>query len=252
MATIAVGDVHGNLPALDDLLRQLRGEAAAGDTVVFLGDYIDRGPDTKGCVDAILEFQQAISARVVCLRGNHEEWFLRTLYDDRRHSWLLGMDAFATIRSYSAEAAEGLRAAVSEAGLLLYGRHCRLPYRLFFDTMPKAHRVFFEGLLPYHQNEDCICVHAGLDPQVPRLEDQAVAALIWGARGFPDQYRGTATVAYGHWNSPAVNAQGWPTPKIIGSTIGLDTISHGVLTAMRLPDRQLFQSARYRVSGADV
>src|SRR6476659_4786 len=105
MATIAVGDIHGNLPALNDILSQLRGEAAAGDTVVFLGDYIDRGPDTKRCVDAILEFQQEVSARVVCLRGNHEEWLLRTRRDDRRHSWLLGMEAFDTIRSYSPEAA---------------------------------------------------------------------------------------------------------------------------------------------------
>src|SRR6476660_5330 len=130
MSTIAVGDIHGNLPALNDILRQLRGEIADGDTVVFLGDYIDRGPDTKGCVDAILEFQHHVSARVVCLRGNHEEWFLRTLRDDRRHAWLLGMEAFDTIRSYSAEAAQALRAAMSEAGLSLYGSQCALPYSL--------------------------------------------------------------------------------------------------------------------------
>jgi serine/threonine protein phosphatase 1 len=250
MATIAVGDIHGNLPALNDILRQLRGEVAGGDTVVFLGDYIDRGPDTKGCVEVILDFQQVVSAQVVCLRGNHEEWLLRTLHDDRRHLWLLGMEAFDTIRSYSADAAQALRAAMSEAGLSLYEDRCALPYRLFFDTVPEAHRVFFEGLVPYHQTEDCICVHGGLDPKVARLEDQSLDALIWGARGFPDQYRGTATVAYGHWNNPHVDAQGWPTPTVVGSTIGLDTISHGVLTAMRFPDHQLFQSARYRVSGA--
>jgi serine/threonine protein phosphatase 1 len=250
MATIAVGDIHGNLPALNDLLRQLQGEVAARDTIVFLGDYIDRGPDTKGCVDAILEFQQEVSARVVCLRGNHEEWFLRTLHDDRRHSWLLGMEALDTIRSYSAEAAQALRAAMSEAGLSLFGKRCALPYGLFFDTMPETHRVFFKGLVPYHQSEDCVCVHGGLDPQITRLEDQPVDALIWGAIGFPDRYRGTATVAYGHWNNAVVNAEGWPTPKIIGPTIGLDTISHGVLTAVRLPDHKLFQSARHRVSGA--
>jgi serine/threonine protein phosphatase 1 len=252
MATIAIGDIHGNLAALNDLLGQLRGEVAAADTVVFLGDYIDRGPDTKGCVDAILEFQQTIPARVVYLRGNHEEWFLRTLHDDRRHSWLLGMDALDTICSYSAEAAHGLRAAMADAGLLVYGKRCALPYKLFFDTMPEAHRVFFQGLVPFHQNEDCICVHGGLDPHIPRLEDQPVDALIWGAVGFPDRYCGPATVAYGHWNNAVVDARGWPTPKIVGSTIGLDTISHGVLTAVRLPDHRVFQSARYRVSRPDV
>jgi hypothetical protein len=127
-----------------------------------------------------------------------------------------------------------------------------LPYGLFFDIVPEAHRVFFEELLPYHQSPDCICVHGGLDPQVPRLEDQSVNALIWGANGFPDQYRGTETVAYGHWNNSDVDLRGWPTPKIIGSTIGLDTISHGVLTAIRLPDQRIFQSARYEVLNSDV
>jgi serine/threonine protein phosphatase 1 len=252
MATIAVGDIHGNLPALNDILGQLRNEVAGGDTVVFLGDYIDRGPDTKGCLDAILEFQRGVSAEVVCLRGNHEDWFLRTLRDYERHSWLLGMEAFDTIRSYSPEAAHVLREAIAAAGPSLYLSRCALPYAVFFDTVPEAHRVFFEGLLPYHQSSDCICVHGGLDPQVSRLGDQLVDALIWGANGFPNQYRGTETVAYGHWNNADLDPRDWPLPRIIGSTIGLDTISHGVLTAVRLPDRQLFQSARYQVSGAAI
>jgi serine/threonine protein phosphatase 1 len=51
MATIAVGDIHGNVVALDDLLACLRAGIEEDDTVVFLGDYIDRGPDAKGCVD---------------------------------------------------------------------------------------------------------------------------------------------------------------------------------------------------------
>src|SRR5262245_12208114 len=67
MATIAVGDIHGNLAALSDILDQIRNAVAPTDTVVFLGDYIDRGPDTKGCVDAILRFQHAVTAEVVCL-----------------------------------------------------------------------------------------------------------------------------------------------------------------------------------------
>lgn len=54
MATIAIGDVHGNRAALDDLLARLEGELDVDDTVVFLGDYIDRGPDSKGCIDSIL------------------------------------------------------------------------------------------------------------------------------------------------------------------------------------------------------
>ena len=79
MATIAIGDVHGNLAALRDLLEKLRGEAA--DTLVFLGDYIDRGPDSKGCIDTILALPGSRRGDVVCLRGNHEEWLLKTRAD---------------------------------------------------------------------------------------------------------------------------------------------------------------------------
>ena len=152
MATIAVGDIHGNLEALDDVLEQLRRAASRDDTVVFLGDYIDRGQGSKQCVDAILGFRRERKAEVVCLLGNHEDWLLRTLRDHSRHSWLVGMEAFDTIRSYSPEGAAALREAAAEAGPELFLGNRRLPY--------------------------------------------------------------------------------------------IDTISHGVLTAVRLPDRRLFQSAR--------
>ncbi len=99
MSTIAVGDVHGNLPALEDLLGALRGEAAADDTVVFLGDYIDRGAHSKECIDALLAFRAGVSAGVVFLMGNHEDWLLRTMRDSTRPSGLLGMEAYDTIRS---------------------------------------------------------------------------------------------------------------------------------------------------------
>ena len=93
--------------------------------------------------------------------------------------------------------------------------------------------------------------HAGLDPTVARLEDQSVNALLWGVVGFPDRYQGTETLVYGHWNNADMDPTGWPTPRIVGSTIGLDTISHGVLTAVRLPDRLVIQSERHPVSAAD-
>src|SRR2546426_5809579 len=163
MSTIAVGDIHGNLAALDDLLRQLRADLTEHDTVVFLGDYIDRGPDSKGCIDAILEFQREVTTEVVCLRGNHEDWFFRTLCDYRRHSWLLGMDGLVTIRSYSVNAADALQEAVHMSGLQLYLTRPALPYDLFFKEVPQTHLLFFESLVPFYQSSDCICVHGGPD-----------------------------------------------------------------------------------------
>jgi serine/threonine protein phosphatase 1 len=244
MATIAVGDIHGNLRALDDLLMKIAGEVGDGDDVVFLGDYVDRGPDSKGCVDAILGFRQSVTANVTCLCGNHEDWLLRTLHDYRRHSWLLGMEAFDTIRSYSPDAADALRSAAASARLRLYLEQCTLPYEVFFDSLPRAHVEFFESLLTYHQTADCLCVHGGLDPRVPRIQDQTRHALIWGTNDFPLQYRGEEAVVYGHWNNAETDSSGWPHPKIVGRTIGIDTIEHGVLTAIRLPGGRVLQSAR--------
>jgi hypothetical protein len=52
-------------------------------------------------------------------------------------------------------------------------------------------------------------------------------------------------VVYGHWDNAVVDPSGWPQPLVIGDTIGIDTISHGVLTAIRMPDRRIFQSAKH-------
>lgn len=245
MTTIAIGDIHGHLSALVDLLDQIRGECGAGDTVVFLGDYIDRGPSSKQCVDAILQFQREVAAEVVCLLGNHEEWMLLAMRDHRRHSWLLGMEALDTIRSYSAGAEAVVREAARGARMALYLEQAALPYDAFFDSMPPEHVRFFDGLRSYHRTADCVCSHGGLDPEVPTLEEQPARALIWGARRFPDRYRGGEIVVYGHWNNATVTADGWPQPLMLGNTIGIDTIAWGVLTAVRLPDRRVFQSARY-------
>lgn len=245
MATTAIGDIHGNLPALSDLLNQLRNAVTTADVVVFLGDYIDRGLDSRGCVEAILAFRQESPAEVVCLRGNHEDWLLRTASDYTRHSWLTGMEGLNTIRSYSTEAAAGLRAAMSEAGLSLYLGRCELPYDLFFQAVPASHRAFFAELSLCFESPDCICSHAGLNPNVERLADQPPDALVWGCGGFPKEYRGQVPVVYGHWDDAEVDSAGWPRPRLGLNTIGIDTISHGVLTAVRMPERRVFQSGRY-------
>ena len=216
---------------------------------MFLGDYIDRGPDSKGCVDAVLRFRTTTDAEVVCLLGNHEDWFLRTLRDRSRHSWLLGMDAFETIRSYSAEAERVLREAKDQAGVGLYGGWRRLPYEVFFDCVPAEHIQFFESLRLYHRTADCICTHGGVDPGVDDIDRQTRAALIWGGTTFPNSYDGADLIVYGHRDTVTFNRDGWPAPRIVGRTIGIDTISQGVLTAIRLPDRRLFQSARYERDG---
>lgn len=139
MSTYAIGDIHGNLDALEDLLAQVVPELNANDTLVFLGDYIDRGPDSRGCVERIVRLKAEADFTVVGLLGNHEQWMLRTLDDRTRHSWLVGMEALDTIRSYSEEAAITLTDAMAELGIRLFTEKAALPYDAFFGNAARAH-----------------------------------------------------------------------------------------------------------------
>ena len=241
MATFVVGDIHGNASALDDLLAGIETFLSASDTIVFLGDYIDRGPNSRGCVEQILRLQDQSSAEVITLLGNHEQWMLRTLRDFNRHSWLLGMEAFETIRSYSEQAAVRVRDAVHRAGPRIVTEQLRLPYEDFFDAMPRSHQTFFEGLQTWYRSPDALCVHGGLSLDGTPVEEQVEDDLVWGPDDFPEAYDGRELVVYGHRGDTPLDATGRPKPRMRQNTIGLDSSEHGVLTAVRLPDRRVFQ-----------
>jgi hypothetical protein len=129
-----------------------------------------------------------------------------------------------------------------DAGVQLYVGKCALPYELLFDAMPESHHGFFSQLALFHQTADCVCAHAGVDPAVQDLALQPANALVWGTKNFPSDYSGSVPVVYGHRNNALPGADGWPMPRIVGNTIGIDTISHGVLSAIRMPERRLIQS----------
>ena len=242
MAIIAVGDVHGHLKELRSLIEKLTPELGNHDTLVFLGDYIDRGPDSRGCIEYLLRLRESARFEVVTLMGNHEQWLLRTKHDYTRHSWLLSMEGLSTIASYSAQAAERIEEEIRSVGERLPFEAIPLSYELFFNAMPALHQNFFETLKPYYSADRIICTHGGLDPTKGAVESQKTEHLIWGARGFPADYHGVETIAYGHWDNAIMDESGQPQPNIANNTCGLDTISHGVLTAVRFPDFKVFQS----------
>src|SRR5262249_1147521 len=234
-----------NRAALDDLLSRLEPEIEPGDTVVFLGDYVDRGPDSKGCIDRILRFRDRSPATVVTLTGNHEDWLLRTFDDPHRHSWLTAVEGCARVARCGGGAGEVLLGAAEEAGPRLVLERLALPYDVFFNAMPAEHLAFLHELQLFHRTPDAVCVHGGLDPRGGPVESQAHQTLIWRTDGFPTEYAGPDTGGYGHWANSRIDAAGRPQPAIGRATIGIDTISHGVLTAIRLPDRRVFQSNRF-------
>lgn len=249
VATIAIGDIHGQRAALDDLLGRVLPLLAPGDTLVFLGDYVDRGPDARGVLERLLEVEATAPCRVVCLRGNHEQWLLATRRDPTRHSWLLGMDGLTTVESYAPDAAAALRDALRAAGPRLVTERRALPYDAFFARVPAAHLDLLERLVPACRTPDAICVHGGLDPHGGPVEAQDDHTLAWGADGFPEEYAGDLPVVYGHRGDVVLDADGWPRPRITGRAHGIDSIQHGVLTALRLPDGLVVQSARHDAGG---
>lgn len=248
MATVAIGDVHGNLLALEDLLGKLLPVLGREDVLVFLGDYIDRGPDSRGCLERIIRLREEAECSVVTLLGNHEDWMLRSLRDHSSHSWILGMEAFETIASYSSQAAATLRLEAERAGLALVMERRKLPYEIFFDVVPPEHLAFLRRLELYYRSPDVICVHAGIDLHGSTLQVHDPDFYVWGPDGFPDLYAGIDPVVYGHWGNAVQDDRGWPRPCVKGNrTYGIDTVSTGVLTAMRFPDEGVFQSKRYSV-----
>lgn len=244
MATIAIGDVHGNLSALVDLLATLQPLLCAKDELVFLGDYIDKGPNTRGCIDRIMAFRNEAACRVITLLGNHEYEMLRTWKDWRSHSWIW-IGGFETIESYSLSAAEQISAEFAAAGPRIVTEKAPVNYGVFFDVLPAPHVEFFTNLQLYHETPEVICTHAGIDPRQERLQDIDPQVWVWGTERFPTLYQGERNVVYGHWDNSVDDVNGRPLPLRLGNrTFGIDTISKGILTAMRFPGEKIFQSRR--------
>lgn len=166
----AVGDIHGRLDLLDDLLAQIEADDAARDsadtTVIFLGDLIDRGPDSAQVVQRLLDLSQR-SDRARFLLGNHEEVFLKALSEEKGAlPFFLRIGGKPTVLSYGVSEAEYRDADYAALSALLR------------DRVPRAHIDFLQGFEDLIQIGDYAFVHAGVRPGVP-LDEQQPAALRW-------------------------------------------------------------------------
>lgn len=242
MATVVIGDIHGNLDPLQTLLGRIRRILTRDTTIVFLGDYIDEGPSTKGVIDRLLQFREERLGNVRFLKGNHEQWLQESLSDQTRHSWLLSMGGLATIESYSVELEQEFRDIMKRTGPALIADKLPLPYDLLHQEMPTQHLDFFEGLELYYENEDCICTHAGVSRDFISVEKETEKSLLWGDADFPSYYTGTKLVVFGHFSKKASLVNGVPKPLVTKNAICIDTSGHGVITALQLPQRRIARS----------
>ena len=170
----AVGDIHGRDDLLGDLHRLIETEieqaAPERATVVYLGDYVDRGPDSKAVIDRLLQ-RPVKGAESVFLKGNHEDCMLHVLGSaDQR--WL-SLGGGATIFSYGMSLRDDQGNAVPAEALRAQ----------FEQSIPPDHAAFLNGLRLSHVVGDYFFVHAGVRPGLP-LENQASKDLLWIRREF--------------------------------------------------------------------
>jgi serine/threonine protein phosphatase 1 len=223
----AVGDVHGHTEALAPLMASIRRDAAAAapaerPLLVFLGDYVDRGPDSRGALEMVLQAEADDAFEVAALKGNHEDALIRFLAEPAYAPAWIDNWGEATLRSYGVDPWGGEAA---------QARFCA--------AFPDAHRALLGRLRLSVTVGDYLFVHAGVRPGV-ELAEQAERDLIWIRYEFlhSDADFGKVVV---HGHTPSER------PELKANRINVDTGVYftGVLTAVRLEgeDQRFIQAA---------
>jgi serine/threonine protein phosphatase 1 len=213
----AVGDIHGRLDLLDDLLAQIDDDIATrhvpSAAVVFLGDLIDRGPQSAGVIERLCTLAP-FPAKTLCLLGNHEEALLRVLGAEPglAYDWL-GYGGDACAASYGVDPVA--LTAMDEARIAA----------TLGKAIPPRHIAYLKGCGDTVSFGDYLLVHAGIRPGVP-IEDQEPKDLRWIRQPFlSDAHDHGCMVIHGHTISEGVDQR--------SNRIGIDTGAYrtGVLTA---------------------
>ena len=219
----AIGDIHGCAGPLRDKLAAIDADLAARPGVealrIFIGDYIDRGPDSRGVVDTLIELSRR--ERCIFLRGNHEAYVLDFPHNPKIMPIWGGLGGRETLASYgiasspAPDATEALHLA-----------------NALERAMPGSHRDFYRNLVLSYAAGDLYFVHAGVRPGIP-LEAQSAVDRTWIRHEFLD-HEGLFEKLIIHGHTPA------PEPEIRPNRINIDTraFSSGRLTCIWLEGGQ--------------
>ncbi len=211
MRLLAIGDIHGCLTALDKLLEIVQPQP--DDQLVFLGDYVDRGPNSSGVIDRILTLQK--THKLVTLRGNHDQMMLDARGGgDAEKRWLY-YGGRETLASY---------AVLGDAGKLV--------------DVPEHHWQFLQTtrILPYETDKHFF-VHANVIAQLP-LDGQSELILLWEKLDGPEPHVSGKIMVCGH------TAQKSGLPLHLGHAICIDTFIYGGgwLTCLDANNGRLWQA----------
>jgi serine/threonine protein phosphatase 1 len=211
MRILAIGDIHGCSRALKALLIVVA--PTRDDLLITLGDYVDRGPDSKGVLDCLLELDRTV--QLIPLRGNHEEMMVMARSGLDRRMWL---------------------ASGGEATLQSYGRRSDDPD---FDPVPEAHYAFLEDrCLNWYETDKHFFVHANAYADLP-LAEQPPYMLLWERIDGPVRHVSGKTMICGHTRQPT------GLPWNMGTTICIDTGAYdrlGWLTCLDVQTGHVWQA----------
>lgn len=217
-----IGDIHGRadlLENLHDLVRRDAGQYPGGRRVIiYLGDYVDRGLNTREVIDMLLGPPPEGFERV-CLKGNHEAMMLDFLDDEAAGPGWMELGGKATLLSYAVGVEGGFTAAegMKKARVQLH------------EKLPQAHLAFLRQLPLTHIEGDYLFVHAGIRPGVP-IEEQVEQDLIWIREPFlSSTAEHGKIVVHGHTIAGG-------EPDVTERRIGIDTAAYatGALTCLVL------------------
>jgi serine/threonine protein phosphatase 1 len=227
MCIYAVGDVHGRLDLLQRMYEGItadRSRRAESDwRIIHLGDNVDRGPDSKGVLDFLIE--QSRDPRVICLAGNHDVCFLDFLAEPDPAGLFATNGGRQTALSYGVQLD------------FLDAAEFPLQYEAFRRAVPDAHRSFMQNLRFSCTLGDFYFCHAGIMPAVP-LDEQDPRDLIWIRDKFLN-YTGLHPKVIVHGHTPARD------PDVRPNRVNIDTgafASH-VLSALIIDgsDKQIMK-----------
>ena len=234
MKTFVVGDIHGRCAQLLNLLDMLPRDPET-DTLVFLGDLIDRGADAPGCVEHILKMCRENPERVICLRGNHEQMLMDFL-EGQTTIWLTPVTGGErTFEQYTGQSAWA------------DPEHDLEDIRMTFEqAFPVEHLEFMRTLPFYYEDDHAIYVHAGLDEGKHPRESTPMSLLWMRDMDFYKNYRGKPCI-FGHTPTPLLPLRGRLGRHgiyISHSAVGLDTGYNHVspLSCLSLPEFNLYQT----------
>ena len=219
MRSFVIGDIHGCLDELVCLLQAL--PLGNTDRLIFLGDYIDRGPNSKGVVAHLIQLQQRGQQEMIFLKGNHEDMFLSYLGLMGRHGdMFLYNGGGATLASYGASP----------------GSHS---VQETLSLIPETHLTFFRQLKASYLVKPFFCVHAGIHPSRP-LDQQAEEDMLWIRDEFIlSRHSFPCTVLFGHTPQEEVL---FHLPYKVGLDTGL--VYGNQLSCLEIQEKILFQIAR--------